>query len=108
MLEAEVRLQGPDHPHVLMTRRCLARDIAARGNHAAAETELRQLLEAEQGSLDRTTLRALITRSDLAQLAAARGDHAAAEAELRDVLEAQQRILRPGPPFQSSRSTHAC
>ena len=55
VLEIQQRILGPEHPDTLETRRCLAREIAARGDHGAAEAELREVLEIQQRVLGPNT-----------------------------------------------------
>ena len=78
MLEVRTRILGPDSPGALRTRRSLAREIAALGDHAAAEAEYRAVLEAETRILGPDHPETLITRHWFAHEIAALGDHAAA------------------------------
>ena len=72
--------------------------MAARGDHAAAEAEYRDVLAAELRVLGPDHPDTLATRHSIAREIAARGDHAAAEAEYRDVLAARLRVLGPDHP----------
>ena len=47
ILTARLRIQGPDHPDTLATRHQIAREMAARGDHAAAEAEHHDILTAK-------------------------------------------------------------
>ena len=62
--------------------------MAARGDHAGAEAEYRDVLAAELRVLGPDHPDTLATRHQIAREMAARGDHAGAEAEYRDVLAA--------------------
>ena len=84
---------GPDHPDTLGTRFSIARELAARGDHTAAENAFRDVLAARQGALGPDHPDTLGTRFSIAQELAARGEHTGAEAEFRDVLVARQRVL---------------
>ena len=44
VLAARQRRLGPDHPDTLATRFAIAREMAARGDHAEAEKEFRDML----------------------------------------------------------------
>ncbi len=46
VLDAQTRILGPHNPGTLSTRHQLAREISARGDHAAAEAEYKAVLEA--------------------------------------------------------------
>jgi hypothetical protein len=87
-----------DHPGTLAARHQIAVEMAARGDHAAAEAEFRDVLAATARVLGPDHRSTLGTRHQIAVEMAARGDHAAAEAELRDVLAARQRVLGPDHP----------
>ena len=92
------RTLGPDHPDTLATRFSLARELAARGDHAGAEKALRQVLAARQRTLGREHPDTLATWFAIAQQLAARGDHAGAQEAFRDVLAAQRRTLGSDHP----------
>jgi hypothetical protein len=82
----------------LSTRHCLAHEIAARGDHGAAEAEYRSVLDSRARLLGPDNPVTLTTRYQLAGEIAARGDHGAAEAEYRSVLDAQTQLLGPDNP----------
>jgi plasmid stability protein len=82
---------GPDDPDTLNTRHGIARATAARGDHAAAEAEHRDVLAARLRVLGPDHPATLSTRHQIAFDMAERGDHTAAEAEFRDVLAAMLR-----------------
>ncbi len=84
---------GPDHPETLATRFCIAQEMAARGDHAAAEDEFREVLAIRQRTLGLDHPETLATRFCIAQEMAARGEHAAAENGFREVLAVRQRTL---------------
>ncbi len=46
VLTAELRVLGPDHPHMLTTRHQIAGEMAAQGDRAAADAEYRDILAA--------------------------------------------------------------
>jgi hypothetical protein len=72
--------------------------MAARGDHAAAEAEYRDVLAARVRVLGPGHPDTLTTRHQIAVEMAARGDHAAAEAEFTDLLAAKLRVLGPDHP----------
>ena len=74
---------GPDHPSTLATRHQIARMMAARGDHAGAEAEYRDVLAAELRMQGPDHPDTLTTRHEIARMMAARGDHAGAEAGRR-------------------------
>ena len=92
------RTLGPDHPDTLATRFSLARELAARGDHAGAEKALRQVLAARQRTLGREHPDTLATWFAIAQQLAARGDQGDAEKAFQHVFAARQRMLGPDHP----------
>jgi eukaryotic-like serine/threonine-protein kinase len=82
---------GSDHPDTLETRFSIAEEMAARGEHTAAENGFREVLAARQRTLGSDHPDTLATRFGLAREMAARGDHDRAEAEFLEVLAARQR-----------------
>ena len=72
--------------------------MAARGDHAGAEAEYRDVLAARLRVLGPDHPDTLTTRHQVAWEMAARGDHAGAEAEYRDVLAARLRVQGPDHP----------
>ena len=80
------RALGPDHPDTLATRFCIAREMAARGDHAGAENQFRHVLAGQTRSLGPDHPDTLISWFSIAREMAARGDHAGAEDEFRDML----------------------
>ena len=87
-----------DDSDTLATRLQIAREISARGDHAAAEAQFRDVLADEARILGPDHPDTLATRLQIAREIAARGDHAAAEAQFRDVLADEARILGPDHP----------
>jgi plasmid stability protein len=75
-----------------------ARYRAEQGNHAAAETEFRDVLAARLRVLGLDHPDTLATRHQIALEIGMRGHPAAAEAEFRDVLAARLRVLGPDHP----------
>ena len=55
MLAAELRVLGADNPDTLTTRCSIALEMAARGDHAGAEAEYRDVLAAGLRVLGATT-----------------------------------------------------
>ena len=49
VLDARLRVLGPDHPHTLTTRHEIAQTLVAQGKAAKAEAEFRRVLEAGCG-----------------------------------------------------------
>jgi plasmid stability protein len=77
--------------------------MGARGDHAGAEAEYRDVLAAELRVLGPDHPSTLTTRHEIARMIAAQGDHAGAEAEYRDVLADKVRVL--GPDHPSTKAT---
>ena len=84
---------GPDHPDTVATRFNLAREMAARGDHAGAEEEFRGVLTGLRRRLGPDHPDTLATWFNIAQQMAARGNHAGAEKEFRYMLPHLQRKL---------------
>ena len=89
---------GPDHPDTLATRFSIAQQLAARGDHARAEEEFRELLPLLRRRLGPDHPDTLITWFSIAQQLAARGDDAGAEKEFRYMLPHLRRKLGPDHP----------
>jgi hypothetical protein len=64
---------GADHPATLVTRNAVASQMAARGDHAGAEAELRDVLAIQLRVLGADHRFTLITRHEIARMMAARG-----------------------------------
>jgi hypothetical protein len=80
------RALGPEHPDTFTTRYSIAQEMSARGEHTAAEGELRAVLAIRERMLGPEHPDTLATWFSVAQEMAARGDHAGAEDEFRAVL----------------------
>ncbi len=89
---------GPDHPDTLATRFSIAQQLAARGDHARAEEEFRELLPRLRRRLGPDHPDMLATWFSIAQQLAARGDDAGAEKEFRYMLPHLRRKLGPDHP----------
>jgi serine/threonine-protein kinase len=89
---------GHDHQDTLDTRFSIARELAARGDHARAEEEFRAVLAARQRKLGPEHPQTLIARFSMAQQLAAGGNHARAEEEFRGLLTGLRRRLGPDHP----------
>jgi len=89
---------GHDHPDTLAARFDIARELAARGDHAGAEEEFRAVLAARQRKLGPEHPQTLIARFSMAQQLAAGGNHAGAEEEFRGLLTGLRRRLGPDHP----------
>lgn len=89
---------GPDRPDTLGTRFSLAREMAARGDHAGAEKEFRGLLTGLRRRLGPNHPDTLATWFSIAQQQAARGDDAGAEKEFRYMLPHLRSRLGPDHP----------
>jgi serine/threonine protein kinase len=86
---------APDQPDTLATRFSIAQQLAARGNHAEAEQEFRDLLPRLRRRLGPDHPDTLATWFSIAQQLAARGDHAGAQKEFRYMLPHLRRKLGP-------------
>jgi len=95
VLDARLRLLGPDHPDTLTTRHDLATVLYKQGKLAEAETEARQALDARLRVLGPDAPTTLSTRYEIGRLLAAQGKQAEAETEFRQVLDAELRVLGP-------------
>jgi Tetratricopeptide repeat len=89
---------GPDHPDTLATRFAIAREMAARGDHAGAEKEFRDVLPHLERKLGRDHPVTLILWFSIARQMAARGNYAGAEGEFLDMLPHLRRKLGPDHP----------
>ena len=72
--------------------------MAARGDHAGAEDEFRDVLPSLERRLGPDHPVTLVLWFSIVREMAARGDHAGAENELRDMLPHLQRRLGPDHP----------
>ena len=92
------RSLGPEHPDTLATRCSIAREMAARGDHAGAEEEFRDVLAylQRQPGLDHPVT--VILWANIAKEMAARGDRGGAEEEFRDLLPHLKLTLGPDHP----------
>jgi hypothetical protein len=97
-LTDQQRKLGLDHADALIVRFSIAREMAAHGDHAGAEKELRAVLPHLERRLGRNHPDALATRFGIAREMAARGDHAGAEEQYREVFAARQQALGPDHP----------
>jgi len=97
-LDDQRHTPGPDHQDTLATRFSIAQQLAARGNHAEAEREFRDLLPHLRRKLGPDHPDTLATWFSIAQQLAARGDHAGAEKEFRYMLPHLRRKLGPDHP----------
>jgi hypothetical protein len=98
MLPQLQRTLGADHPDTLATRFAIAREMAARGDHAGAEKEFRDVLPHLERKLGRDHRVTLILWFSIAREMAARGDYAGAEEEFLDMLPHLRRKLGPDHP----------
>src|SRR5215470_10591914 len=92
-LSDQRRALGLEHADTLTTRYSLAQEMSARGEHTAAEGELRAVLAIRERMLGSDHPDTLATRFSIAREMSARGRHDAAETEFRAVLAARQRTL---------------
>jgi serine/threonine protein kinase len=90
---------GPDHPDTLASRFSIAQQLAARGDHARAEEEFRELLARQRRRLGPDHPDTLATWFGIAQQLAARGEDARAEKEFRYMLPHLRRKLGPDHPI---------
>jgi len=89
---------GPDHPDTLAARFSIAREMAARGDHAGAQGEFRDVLPHLERQLGRDHPVTLVARFNIAREMAARGDHAGAQDEFSEILPHLRRRLGLGHP----------
>ena len=97
LIDQQRRL-GLDHPDTLATRFSIAQEMAARGDHAGAEDEFRDVLAGQMRTLGPDHPDTLIVRFGIAREMAARGDRAGAEDQFRDLLPHLERRLGPDHP----------
>jgi serine/threonine protein kinase len=90
---------GPDHLDTLASRFSIAQQLAARGDHARAEEEFRELLPRQRRRLGPDHPDTLATWFGIAQQLAARGEDARAEKEFRYMLPHLRRKLGPDHPI---------
>jgi DNA-binding transcriptional MerR regulator len=86
VLADQIRVLGPDHPHVLATRHNLAGLLSQRGDIKAAEAAYQAVLADQIRVLGPDHPDVLATRHNLAGLLSQRGDIKAAEAEAKRSL----------------------
>ncbi len=98
VLDAQLRVLGPDHADTLTTRHNYAQLLSAQGKPAEAEAEFRQVLDARLRVLGPDHPATLVTRHEIARMLAAQGKPADAEAEYRQVLDAERRVLGADHP----------
>jgi tetratricopeptide (TPR) repeat protein len=98
VLDAELRVLGPDHPDTLATRYEIARMLADQGKAAEAEAEFRQVLDARHRVLGPDHPATLTTRHAVARMLADQKMPGEAEAEFRQVLNARHRVLGSDHP----------
>ncbi len=98
MFAKRQRTLGPEHPDTLISWFGIAQAMAARGDHAGAEDEFRDVLAARQRTLGPDHPDTLATRFSIAREMAARGDHAGAQNEFQAMLPYLQRRLGPDHP----------
>ena len=98
VLDAELRVLGPDHPDTLTARYEIARMLADQGKPAQAEAEFRQVSDGRLRVLGPDHRVTLTTRHAIARMLADQGKPAQAEAQFRQVLDARQRVLGPDHP----------
>ena len=98
VLAARLRVLGPDHPDTLATRHQIAREMAERGDHAAAEAEYRDVLAAQAaGARPRPPGHAGHPAPDRPWRWPSEGI-TPRRGRFRDVLAAQLRVLGPDHP----------
>jgi tetratricopeptide (TPR) repeat protein len=98
LLDAQMRVLGPDHPNTLTTRSNLAAWTGEAGDPAGALNQFRELLDAQlrvQGPDHPSTL---TTRNNLAAWTGYAGDPASALNQFRELLDAQLRVFGPEHP----------
>ena len=83
---------------LLAARFSIAQEMAARGDHTAAENEFRDVLPHLERNLGPDHPVTLILWFNIAQRMVARGDHAGARDEFRDMLPHLRRRLGPQHP----------
>ncbi|MBT2548154.1 tetratricopeptide repeat protein [Arthrobacter sp. ISL-65] len=98
VLDARLRVQGPDHPDTLTTRRQLVYWIGEAGDTAGAVAGFRELLNVQLRVLGPDHPDTLTTRNNLANWTGEAGDTAGAVAGSRELLDARLRVLGPDHP----------
>jgi tetratricopeptide (TPR) repeat protein len=98
VLDAELRVLGPDHPDTLAARREFAAVLNDQGKPTEAETELRQVLDAQMRIRGPDHPETVRTRYDIAVALGQQGKATEAEAEFRQVLHTELRVLGPDHP----------
>ncbi len=107
VVDAALRILGPDNPQTLSARQCLAKALGRRGDHATAEAELRDVIEIAVPILGSRNPRSSSHRgTHLPMKWRHKSNNAAAEDELSDVLEAQEQVL--GSDHPNTLSTKSC
>jgi tetratricopeptide (TPR) repeat protein len=93
LLDAQLRVLGPEHQDTLGTGHQLARLLARQGEYELAERRLRELLAVQARTLGTDHPSTLTTWHDLGLVLAQRGQYAQAAREFSELLEARARLL---------------
>jgi tetratricopeptide (TPR) repeat protein len=87
-LELGLRVLGPEHPEVAVTRRNLAALLVAKGSLDEAERELRACLSVREKCLPAADPRRVMTQLDLAEVLLDQGDVEGADPLVEAALDA--------------------
>jgi Domain of unknown function (DUF4062)/Tetratricopeptide repeat len=98
MLDARVRVLGPEHPDTLTTRHNLARWTGEAGDAARARDQYAALLPIDERVLGPEHPRTLDTRGSLANYTGQAGDAAGARDQYAALLPIEERVLGPEHP----------
>ena len=98
MLDARVRVLGPEHPDTLTARAHLARWTGKAGHAAAARDQYATLVSVRERVLGPEHPDTLTTRHNLANLTGKAGDAAAARDQYAALLPIDERVLGPEHP----------
>lgn len=99
ILDAQLRILGPDHPETLSTRHEIARLIVDEGRLGEAEELCETVLANETRILGAEHPQTLATRHYLLRAVGELGRRAEAEAGYRDLLKARTKVLGAAHPY---------
>ncbi|MBI4902349.1 MAG: tetratricopeptide repeat protein [Acidobacteria bacterium] len=97
-LDADLRLFGPDHADVAVSRSNLANILRALGEHAEARNQIELALDADLRLFGPDHPTVAIDRSNLANILRDLGEHAEARKQIQLALDADLRLFGPDHP----------
>ncbi|GAB3143795.1 tetratricopeptide repeat protein [Micromonospora sonneratiae] len=98
IIEARVRLLGPENPNTLASRHKLARSIMEQGRWVEAERELRVILAGEQRVRGIDHPDTLVVRHSLSKALLSQGRIREAEEQLQAILRTRHHLGQPDHP----------